>query len=118
MVNANPSSCSNSQFATPEHHQKIADNYLASWNGDLSLVKATFAPKLQFFGDRFPTSDGTGSALLTITSAEEFEAFIRKARAGWEKYEFTRLGWAAQGDWIFQRWTMNGIVGEGFPIPT
>jgi SnoaL-like domain len=101
-------------FNSPEHLALIKDNYLDVWNGNLTLLNETFAPVLQFHGDRFPS--GNTSTLLGINTREDFLAFVERARAGWDQYEFKVHAWVGHENHIAVRWIMDGILGQNYSL--
>jgi SnoaL-like domain len=97
-----------------KHLKNVSDNYLSIWNGDLSLIDSTFAPKFAFHADRFPSPDG--SQAIDINTPDEFRAFVSRARTGWDKYEFEVLAWAGHGNNVAVRWKLNAVMGANFTI--
>ncbi|KAH8703604.1 hypothetical protein BGW36DRAFT_423159 [Talaromyces proteolyticus] len=94
--------------------ENVLNNYLSIWNGDVSRVNSTFAPVLSFHGDRFPTSNG--SRLIEIGTADEFGAFVKSSRTGWDKYEFKVHAWTGYENQIAVRWKLEAVVGANFTI--
>lgn len=97
-----------------EHLAQIKDNYLAIWDGNLTLINSTFAPIIDFHADRFPS--GNTSSLLSISTREDFLAFVERSRTGWEQYEFKVHAWVANGNHIAVRWMMDGIIDENYTL--
>ncbi|KIN05424.1 hypothetical protein OIDMADRAFT_25981 [Oidiodendron maius Zn] len=110
--------CTGSTISSRSHHASIVNKYLKLWKGDLSLVDQTFDPEITFNADRFPSSSGTGSAPLTITTSEEFGAFVNASRQGFEKYGFDAFYWLGEGNRVAIRWHLDSVIGNytRFPI--
>ncbi|KAJ6780102.1 hypothetical protein PWT90_01031 [Aphanocladium album] len=107
-------------FTTPGYHQKIMNDYLAIWAGNLSLVNSTFAPHLTLQGDRFPTgAHGSVQLAPLVNSPEAFSGFVRQTRANFGEYGFRVQRWAGDGANVVFRWTLEGKVGKAFKaVPT
>ncbi|KAJ5927866.1 hypothetical protein N7466_006822 [Penicillium verhagenii] len=108
--------CCRGDVTTSSYHQKMLDQYLSVWDGDLSLVKSTFHPDVKLYSDRFPSSTGNGSTLTEITNREQFAAFVEKSRDGWSKYTFDPIRWVSSGHQIVVRWKMEGVLGSNFTL--
>jgi hypothetical protein len=101
----------------PNHHKKVIDLYTRTWNGEDALLNRTFSPSASLHSDRTPAANG--SEVHIIQSSQEILGFMHGAQTGWDKYQFEVLGWAGgDGGNIAVRWKLNGIIGEGFTIPT
>ncbi|KFY09575.1 hypothetical protein V492_05434 [Pseudogymnoascus sp. VKM F-4246] len=101
----------------PDHHKKVIDLYTRTWNGEDALLNKTFAPTAQLYSDRTPAANG--SEVHVIRSSQDILDFMHGAQTGWDKYQFEVAGWAGgDGGNIAVRWKLNGIIGEGFTIPT
>jgi hypothetical protein len=112
-------SSSTTDFSSKAHHTKIVNNYIALWKGDLSLLNDTFhSGPITFNADRFPSSSGTGSEKLSITSREAFAGFVQGAGQGFEKYGFEPYYWLGEGNKIAIRWYLDGVVGDFNRFPT
>ena len=109
--------CTSSKISSRSHHASIVNNYLKLWKGDLSLVDQTFDPEITFNADRFPSSSGTGSAPLTITTSEEFGAFVNASRQGFEKYGFDAFYWLGEGNRVAIRWHLDSVIGNYTRFP-
>ncbi|KAK1763058.1 hypothetical protein QBC33DRAFT_623268 [Phialemonium atrogriseum] len=75
-------------FIPIKYHEHIAANYLNVWNGDLTLLNATFSPGVTLYIDRFPSQTGEGSEPVEVGTSEEFCDFVEQSRSGWEQYRF------------------------------
>lgn len=101
----------------PNHHKKVIDHYTRTWNGEDALLNRTFAPTAHLYSDRTPTANG--SEVHIIQSSQDILAFMHRAQKGWDKYQFEVAGWAGgDGGNVAVRWKLDGIIGEGFTIPT
>ncbi|KAJ5626446.1 hypothetical protein N7528_003873 [Penicillium herquei] len=109
------SSCRH-DVTTNSYHEHILNNYLAVWDGDLSLLKSTFHPDVVLYSDRFPSSTGNGSDATVITNREEFAAFVERARNGWDSYTFNPITWVGGGHSVVVRWKMEGVLGSNFTL--
>lgn len=113
------SSCCRHDVATREYHEHIAANYLDVWNGDLTLLNATFSPGVTLHIDRFPSQTGEGSDPVEVGTSEEFRDFVEQSRSGWEQYRFVRHNWVADGLNVALRWRLEAVIGANFTrIPT
>lgn len=69
------------------------------------------------YSDRTPTANS--SEAHVIQSSQDILNFMHQAQTGWDKYQFEVAGWAGgDGGNVAVRWKLNGIIGEGFTIPT
>ncbi|KAJ5114164.1 hypothetical protein N7456_002698 [Penicillium angulare] len=115
-ASATADSCCKSDIVSSAHHERILNNYLAIWNGDLSLVKSVFHPDVVLFSDRFPSSTGNGSEITGVTNRAEFASFVTRSRTGWASYEFTTIRSVSSGYDIAVRWKMDGVLGKNFTL--
>jgi hypothetical protein len=109
--------CRIGKVSTQSRHANIVNNYLNLWKGDLSLVNQTFDPEITFNADRFPSSSGTGSAPLIITTSEGFGAFVNASRQGFETYGFDAFYWLGEGNRVAIRWRLDSIIGNYTRFP-
>ncbi len=114
------SECCNPEFTTQNYLEQVLLNYRDVWNGNLSLVDATFSPALSLRADRFPQSSGQGTREIgsLVNSSASFAFFVQQTRSSFEVYNFTMNKWAGYGNQVVGRWTMDGIIGQNFLLPT
>lgn len=108
--------CNASSYSTQSHYEHVLSNYLNIWNGDLSLINWTFSPTISVHADRFPSPAGVGSVPLSATTSADFEAFVQRARNGWDKYTFVPYKWVAGENKIAVRWMLDAIMGANFTL--
>jgi hypothetical protein len=113
---SNFSTALTTSYNTQAHYEHMLSNYLNIWNGDLSLVDSTFSSTISVHADRFPSPTGKGSVPLNIASSATFEAFVRRARDGWDRYAFVPYKWVGGDNNIAVRWMLDGIVGANFTL--
>lgn len=114
---AAPTKCCNKAVTSHAYHEKIMNNYLNVWAGDLSLVNSTFAPALTLHGDRFPTgAHGSVQLAPMVNSSAAFAAFVQSTRSGFDKYEFAVDRWAGDGLNVVIRWILKGVIGPKFKV--
>ncbi|CEJ95216.1 hypothetical protein VHEMI10711 [[Torrubiella] hemipterigena] len=99
-------------------HEKVISQYLRCWGGEFDLMNSTFAPDVHLYQDRLPTANGSEAS--NLVNRQEFLAFIKRSRTGWEKYGFEVIFWAGDENKIAIRWRLAAIMGPDFPpkIPT
>jgi hypothetical protein len=112
--------CCSGRFTTHEHHEKILQNYVDIWGGDLSIVNSTLASNLTLQIDRFPTgSHGSIQIGPSINSPAAFSSFVQSTRAGFDDYNVFVQKWAGEGNYISLRWTIKAVLGADFKaVPT
>jgi hypothetical protein len=104
----------------PEHdstkNQRVLDDYLDIWSGNLTLAETVFHPDVVLHSDRFPSSTGKGSDLISVTNRDEFVAFVQRSRKGWKRYTFTPIRSTGDGESVAVRWAMHGVIGSNFTL--
>ena len=111
--------CSPSRTITAQHRERILDNYIKIWNGDLSLVNETFSSAMTLQIDRFPKG-ARGSVALppTFNSSIDFAAFVERTRSTLREYKIIPQKSVGEGRGIAFRWVMEGVMGDNFTLPT
>lgn len=116
LPSALASSCCRDDITTSAFHERLLKNYLAVWDGDLSLINATFHPDVVLHSDRFPST--TGSTIIQVNNRAQYKAFVERSRSGWESYTFDPIHSVAADHSVAVRWIMNGIIGNFTLFPT
>jgi hypothetical protein len=110
--------CGPSRTITNQHREKILDNYVKIWNGDLSLVNETFAPILTLQIDRFPAGSHGSVTIGPTLNSSTFAAFVERTRSTLREYSIIPQKWVGEGRGIAVRWVMEGVMGDNFTLPT
>lgn len=97
-------------------NQRVLDDYLDVWSGNLALAETVFHPDVVLHSDRFPSSTGKGSNLISVTNREQFVAFVQRSRKGWKRYTFTPIRSTGDKDAVAVRWAMHGVIGSNFTL--
>ena len=103
---------------TSQHREKILDNYVKIWNGDLSLVDETFAPMLTLHIDRFPAGAHGSVTIEPTLNSSTFAAFVERTRSTLREYNIVPLKSVGEGRGIAVRWAMEGVMSDNFTLPT
>lgn len=109
-----PSCCETELVNT--RNQRVLDDYLDVWSGNLALAETVFHPDVVLHSDRFPSSTGKGSDLISVTNRDEFVAFVQRSRKGWKRYTFTPIRSTGDKDSVAVRWAMHGVIGSNFRL--
>ncbi|CRL18414.1 unnamed protein product [Penicillium camemberti] len=110
------SSCCGVDITSCSYHERLLENYIAVWGGNLSLIDTVFHPDVVLFADSFPSASGKGSSATHITNRNEFAAFVKRSRTGWKEYYFEPIRTVAADHSIAVRWIMHGVLGSNFTL--
>lgn len=109
-------SCCRADITSSAYHDRLLENYIAVWGGDLSLIGTIFHPDVVLYLDRFPSKSGKGSTVTHVTNRTELVAFVERSRGGWKEYRFEPIRSVAADHSIAVRWEMHGILGSNFTL--
>jgi hypothetical protein len=112
--------CDSIGIITQAHRERMLNNYINIWNGDLSLVNETFEQAVTLQADRFPTgAHGSSQFAPSVNSSTAFGAFVQGTRSSLREYKIIPQYSAGEGRHIAVRWVMQGVMSNHFtPVPT
>jgi hypothetical protein len=108
-------SCCETGFVNTKN-QRLLDDYVDVWCGNLALVEKVFHPDVVLYSDRFPSSTGKGRNLISFTNRDEFVTFVQRSRKGRKRYTFTPIRSTGDEDSVIVRWAMHGVIGSNFTL--
>ena len=107
---ASAEECCKGDQLDKEFHQQLVKKYTSLWGGDYSLAEKILHPDVTLYADSFPFGP-QGVVPVGANSRDEFVAFIKSARNGWDKYEFDVRRWVGFEYQNVIRWTLDGVLG-------